>query len=86
MEEYRIRINRSAAKELKRIEKKDQQRIVERIQKLSNDPRPPGCKKLSGEEKYRIRQGSYRILYQIFDELVIIVVVRIAHRREVFRS
>lgn len=86
MDEYRIEIKKSAAKELKKITEKDQERIIERIQGLAQDPRPPGSKKLSGEEKYRIRQGDYRILYQIFDDTVIVVVVKIGHRRDVYKK
>ena len=85
MENYRIEIKRSATKELRRIATKDQRRIIDRIRSLSGDPRPAGTKKLSGEEKYRIRQGDYRILYQIYDETITVVVVRIGHRRDVYR-
>ena len=86
MDEYRIEIKKSAAKELKKIQGRDQERIIERIQGLAQDPRPPGSKKLSGEEKYRIRQGDYRILYQIFDDTVLVVVVKIGHRRDVYKK
>lgn len=86
MADYKIEIKRSAGKELGKIPQKDRERIIERIRSLSANPRPPQAKKLSGEEKYRIRQGDYRILYQIHDEIVIIVVVRIAHRREVYKK
>jgi mRNA interferase RelE/StbE len=58
---------------------------VERIRSLADDPRPPGCQKLSGSEKYRVRQGSYRIVYTIKDDRLIILVIRIAHRRAVYR-
>jgi len=85
MESYRIRIKRSAAKELERIPQRARKKIIERIQLLSGDPRPTGMKKLSGEEKYRIRQGDYRILYLIEDNIVTITVVEIGHRREVYR-
>ena len=85
MENYRIEIKRSATKELKRIAAKDQRRIIDRIRGLATDPRPAGTKKLSGEEKYRIRQGNYRILYQIFDETITVVVVRIGHRRDAYK-
>ena len=85
MVNYRIQIRRSAEKELERISQKDRKRIIERILALEKDPRPAGVKKLSGEEKYRVRQGSYRILYEINDELITIVVVRIAHRRDAYR-
>lgn len=86
MADYRIEIKRSAAKELQKIRQKDRERIIERIRALSGDPRPPQAKKLSGEEKYRVRQGDYRILYQVHDEIVTVVVVRIAHRREAYKN
>ncbi len=86
MERYKIEIKRSAEKEIDSIDRKDRLRIIERIRSLSDDPRPSGARKLSGEEKYRIRQGNYRILYQIFDKIITIVVVRVAHRREVYRN
>lgn len=86
MESYKIEIKKSAAKELKKIDAKDQKRVIKRIQSLSTDPRPSESKKLSGEEKYRIRQGDYRILYEIRDDVIQVIVVRIAHRREVYRK
>ncbi|MDQ8200896.1 type II toxin-antitoxin system RelE/ParE family toxin [Pelagicoccus enzymogenes] len=85
MADYKIEIKRSAAKELEKIQKKDRDRIIEKIQALSEDPRPPLSKKLSGEEKYRIRQGDYRVLYQIYDEVITVVVVRVAHRKETYK-
>lgn len=86
MADYKIEIKRSAAKELEKIQRKDKNRIIGKIQALSEDPRPPHSKKLSGEEKYRIRQGDYRILYQIYDEVITVVVVRIAHLKEVYKK
>jgi len=86
MAEYSIQIKKSAAKELEKINLQDQERIIEKIRSLSKEPRPHGTKKLSGEEKYRIRQGSYRILYQIHDDIITIVVVRIGHRRDVYKK
>jgi mRNA interferase RelE/StbE len=59
---------------------------MRRIKGLARDPRPPGCEKLSGEERYRIRQGKYRILYSIEDRDLIIYVVKVGHRREVYRG
>ena len=85
MANYKIQIRRSAEKELEKISQKDRKRIIERILALEKDPRPAGVKKLSGEEKYRVRQGDYRILYEINDALITIVVVRIAHRGDVYR-
>jgi len=82
---YKIFIKPSAAKELEVVPRKDRLRIIEKIQSLSSNPRPHGCEKLSGEEKFRIRQGDYRILYSIQDEAVIVTIVKIGHRREVYR-
>ena len=86
MGSYRVEIKRSAGKELEPLPAGDKRRVITRIRGLAHDPRPPGAKKLSGEEKYRIRQGNYRILYQIHDEIITVVVVRIAHRREAYRK
>jgi len=83
---YHLEIKRSAAKELEKIQKADRLRIIDRIQSLTKDPRPHGSKKLSGEEKYRIRQGNYRILYQIHESIVTVVVVKIGHRRDVYKK
>ena len=85
MASYRIVLTRSAAKELGAVPTRDRQRIVTRIGALAEDPRPVGVEKLSGDDKYRIRQGDYRILYEIVDELLIVTVVRIGNRRDVYR-
>ncbi len=87
MGSYSVFIKRSAAKELEEIgSRRDRRRIVARIRALAEDPRPPGCRKLSGAEKYRLRQGVYRIVYSIEDDRLIVHVVRIAHRKHVYRS
>ena len=85
MAKYRVLIKASAAKELEKLPKKDRAVVARRIRALGGDPRPPGCQKLSGDEKYRIRQGTYRILYIVEDERIVVVVVKIGHRREVYR-
>jgi len=82
---YRLLIKSSAAKELEAIPRKDRNRIVGKIQGLAANPRPPGSAKLSGEEKYRLRQGDYRVLYFIEEASMTITVVKIGHRREVHR-
>lgn len=84
MENYRIRFRRKVTKELQALSEKDQIRILKKIRGLAVDPRPVGVVKLSGQERYRIRQGDYRIIYEIYDEKVVVVVVRIRHRREVY--
>ena len=78
MARYKIEIKKSAVKELEGIPARDLSRIMERIESLSDDPRPEGSKKLSGEEKYRIRQGNYRILYLIEDDLLVVYLVKVA--------
>jgi mRNA interferase RelE/StbE len=85
---FELVIKRSAAKEIESIgQKKTRQRIVERIQGLADDPRPRGCEKLSGKHaRYRIRQGSFRILYEIKDVELIVFVVKVADRRDVYRD
>ncbi len=85
MGSYRLLIKPSAVKEIEAIPKKDRSRIVKRIQSLAKNPRPPGGEKLSGEEKYRLRQGWYRIVYSIDDRTREVLVVKVGHRREVYR-
>jgi len=65
---------------------KDRQRITDRIRRLAEDPRPPGCQKLSGRDRYRIRQGVYRIVYFIHDKQLIVVVVKVGHRKDIYRG
>ena len=86
MANYNILIKPSAKKELEKLPKIDLQKIVIKIQDLAREPRPTGCEKLSGEAKYRIRQGNYRIVYSIADNELIIYVVKIGHRRDIYRK
>ena len=83
---YSVGIKRSAGRELDELSRKDRRRVVERIRALVVDPRPRGCEKLSGEEKYRIRQGDLRILYEVNDPLAAVTIVKIGHRRDVYRQ
>ena len=83
---YSVVIKRSAECELRKIPKQDLRRVVTRTQGLAREPRPSGCEKLSGEERYRIRQGDYRIVYAVDDEARTVKVVKIGHRREVRRG
>ena len=87
MADYRIVIKPSAVKELDGIKRtEDRRRIVSRIRSLADDPRPRGCEKLSGRElRFRIRQGDYRIVYGIADDDLLVTVVRIGHRKDVYR-
>jgi len=84
MESYSIEIKKSASKEIAKLPKAILPRILEKISLLENEPRPTGCKKLSADEKYRIRVGNYRILYEIIDDKLIIYVVKVSHRKDVY--
>ena len=87
MAQFKLLIKASAAKELRAIPNKpDRQRIVNRIQKLENDPTSRGSQKLSGKERYRIRQGQYRIVYAIEAKQLVVYVVQIGHRTDVYRT
>jgi len=87
VESYRLFIKPSAAKELEAVRsKRDRGRIVATVRSLAADPRPSGCQKLSGSNKYRVRKGEYRILYQIEDDRRLVTVVKIGHRRDVYRG
>jgi len=87
VEKYKVSIKRSAVKEIEAIpQKKERQRIIRRIGQLASNPRPPGSRKLSGHDKYRIRQGAYRIVYSIEDKELIVVVVKVGHRKNVYRG
>ncbi len=86
MARYETFLKRSAAKELARIPRADLKRIVARIRSLAKDPRPPGSEKLSAQERYRLRQDDYRIVYSVQDGERTVWVVKIAHRREVYRT
>lgn len=83
---YSIFFKESVRKDLDAIPKSDLQRIMERIGTLADDPRPAGSEKLSGQDKYRVRQGNYRIVYSIQDTELTVWVVKVGHRREVYCS
>ena len=83
---YTIEIAPAAERALKKLQADIQKRIIKALLKLEADPRPAGVKKLSGEDDlYRIRVGDYRIVYQVQDNKLVVLVVRVAHRREVYR-
>ncbi len=88
MAKYSVRLKASAAKEIEHIEpKKVRRQIVNRIARLSDDPRPPGCEKLAGHSsRYRVRQGPYRIVYSIEDDVLIVIVVKVGHRSTVYKG
>ena len=86
MASYELRFRKSVAKDLRAFPNKDVKRILQRIAALADNPRPAGCEKLSGLERYRVRQGLYRIIYEIEDDRLIVLVVAVGHRREVYRN
>ncbi len=80
-----VEITKRAEKQLARINKPTAERIAQAVAALADDPRPNGCKKLVGDGRWRIRVGDYRILYTIEDDKMIVTVVDVAHRREIYR-
>lgn len=86
MGKFSLVFKSSVARDLRRIPKKDVSRILKCFEALAKDPRGKGCEKLSGQERYRIRQGSYRIVYEIQDDLLVVVVVKVGRRCEVYRG
>lgn len=83
---YSLFVRPSAVKEIEALPKKDRAGIMDRIQGLAAGPRPPGCERLSGAEKYRIRQGLYRILYAIQDADLVVCVVKVGQRGDISRE
>lgn len=86
MASYKLVIKNSVAKDLRNIPNKDVKRILKCFDSLIENPRADGCIKLSGQERYRVRQGLYRIIYEIQDLELIIVVVKVAHRSEAYKN
>jgi len=86
MGKYRLWLKKSAAKEIENLPKKDCARVVGAIQKLLDDPYGQNTQKLSGQEKYRIRVGNYRVLYEIINDELVVMVVKVGHRKDVYRN
>ena len=86
MAAYRVELTRSAEKDLRRIDRSQTATIFRALEQLAHDPRPTGIKKLAGAARtFRIRVGSYRVVYEIEDDVLVVLVVRIAHRKDVYR-
>jgi mRNA interferase RelE/StbE len=83
MGKYRLVFKKSVANDLRGIPKKDVARIPKCFDSLAENPWTPNCEKLSGQERYRLRQGAYRIIYEIQDDLLVVVVLKVGHRTEV---
>jgi len=86
MGRYKLVFKKSVAKDLRNLPKKDVARILSCFDAIAADPQGPGCEKLSGQDRYRVCQGAYRIIYEIHDELLLITVVRVGHRRDIYRG
>ena len=82
---YSIEVKQTAAREIEELPLRERRQVVERIGRLADDPRPRGCEKLAGGERYWVRQGDYRIVYSIEDALLIVWAVKVGHRRDVYR-
>ena len=85
MAAYKLFFKKSVQKDFDAIPKKDLKRILDRIAALAENPRPKGCEKLTGQERYRLRQGRYRIVYSIQDDELTVWVVRVGHRKDIYR-
>jgi mRNA interferase RelE/StbE len=82
---YELQIKPSAVKEIEKVPRKDRPKVVQKIRTLASHPRPHGCEKLSAEEKYRVRQGDYRMVYSVDDNERVVLIVKVGHRKEVYR-
>lgn len=84
MASYKLLLKKSVAKDLRSIPDEDVVRMLQRVQGLQEDPRPIDSEKLSGQERYRIRQGAYRIVYEVSDETVVVTIVKVGHHKDVY--
>jgi mRNA interferase RelE/StbE len=85
MAAYSLFFKASVQKDFEGIPKKDLRKILSRIKSLAGEPRPNGCEKLTGQNRYRVRQGRYRIVYAVQDEECTVIVVKVGHRKAVYR-
>ena len=86
MARYELVFKKSVAKDLRDIPKKSVARILKCFDSIAEDSRGPGCERLSGQDRYRVRQGVYRIVCEIHDDVLVVTVVRVGHRREVYKG
>jgi len=85
MAKYKIDIKKSAVKEISKLPTKELKRILKALELLADNPKPNGVIKLSGDEKFRLRIGNYRILYQIFDKKLTVIVVKVGRRKDIYK-
>ncbi|MFH1075227.1 MAG: type II toxin-antitoxin system RelE/ParE family toxin [Pseudomonadota bacterium] len=83
---YKLSIERSAQKGLSKMPHREQDRIIAAIQNLADNPRPPNAKKLTGRDAWRMRIGDYRVIYEIYDDTLIVLVVHLGHRKDIYRK
>ena len=86
MGRYKLAIEKDVYKQLRPLPQRDVKAILDRIESLSENPRPVDCKKLSSREEYRIRYGNYRILYRIEGDILLVCVIKVGHRKDVYRQ
>ena len=84
MASYKIEVSRSARKAIEKLPKAYVKAVTDTIRQLSEDPRPHGCTKLSGQPGYRVRVGVYRIIYEIKDDVLVVIVIAVGHRKSVY--
>lgn len=86
MARYSLEVSATAERQIRRLQRSDQIRVLRAIQALAADPRPPGCRKLAGhEDVFRIRVGRYRVLYSVADGRLIVIVLKVGDRKDVYR-
>jgi mRNA interferase RelE/StbE len=85
MAAYKLYFRASVEKDFASIPRSDLKKILRRIKTLADNPRPPGCEKLTGQERYRVRQGRYRIVYSIHDDELTVWIVKVGHRKDIYR-
>jgi mRNA interferase RelE/StbE len=85
MAAYSLFFKKSVQKDLDGISKKDLRKILSRIKALAENPRPQGCEKLTGQNRYRLRQGRYRILYSVQEDELAVTIVKVGHRKDIYR-
>jgi len=85
MAAYKVYFRASVEKDFASIPRSDLKKILQRIKQLADNPRPPGCEKLTGQERYRLRQGRYRIVYSIRDDELTVWIVKVGHRKDIYR-
>jgi len=84
MPKYSVLITKTAQKQLDKLSDEVADTLLEALLELANEPRPNGCKKLKGRDGYRIRKGNYRIIYDVFDDILVIEVIALGHRKDIY--